>query len=341
MIGLEMGTNDVRAVWLGAGGAIEAARSLDFRWTPAAGGVLPAAGQIAQFRAPLKALLKGGPRSTGPVAMALPARGVPVHFRDLDRFADFSAEERAYTIWRLKQSLPVDLRTDHAVAYQHVATVAGTDARRFRLLVTAAPEPVVQGLADLLVELGLECRGFLPDALAAVNVAEAALEAQGGVTAWLQVSMSGTVVMLLDAGVPVDYRLLEWGVHRMAAHLGERMNCPEDQALEVLSSGRLLAAKPAAPADLALASASMVPFMHELQISLEHQLSKVGARRLARVVLAGRGAGVPGLADTLADLLGAPCAPLHAGLAGPGLPAGQEGLFAGALGAARALEGAP
>ena len=337
MIGLELGTRDLRAVWISAGGAIEAARSVELPWT-APTGALPAVADVAKLRRPLAALLKGGPRRDGPAAMALPAQGVPVCFRELDRFADFSPEERAYTLWRIKQTLPLALRTGHAVAYQHVATVAGTDARRFRLLVTAAPEAIVQALGDALADAGLECRGFLPDALAAANVAEAELEAQGGVTAWVQVATSGTVLMLMDAGVPVEYRLLEWGVNRMTAQLAALMNCPLDNALEVLSSGRLLAAKPAAPADLALAGACLVPFMHELQLSLDHQLAKAGSRRLARVVLAGRGAGVPGLADLVADLVGAPCAPMHAGLAGPGLPAGQEGLYAGALGAARALE---
>ncbi|MBI4860138.1 MAG: pilus assembly protein PilM [Candidatus Riflebacteria bacterium] len=242
-------------------------------------------------------------------------------------------------MWRLSQSLPTALQTGHSLAYQHVQTSPSEEARRFRLMVLVARGDLVEDLADILEDLGVEPLGFLPELLASVNTMAEQLESRPGLVSWIQMAASGTGLLLIDRGVPTFYRFTSWGVdqviQRAAVHLGRSF----EDVSATLQGGSLTRPTEVGGNEVAAVSDSIVPLLQEMQSTVQFHLRQAGRSDLTQVILSGGGAKLPGMESLLGSVLQAPCSTLDTLLVGLGLPQGDEGRYAACLGAVKALEG--
>lgn len=165
-----------------------------------------------------------------------------------------------------------------------------------------------------------------------------------GAEAVLDLGQDRTSLCLMTAGGCEHARTFAFGATQLARALARELGCPEDRAHALLAAAARggdfpadlapLAADPRATEALHRAFAALA---RELRSTLRAWRTRVGPRRVARLLLAGALARLPGLPELLASEVDGPIQPLA--LEGPSATIPAEDAPAYALALALALHG--
>lgn len=212
----------------------------------------------------------------------------------------------AFDIGELVPIAPEDAIFD----FQVTGTVAGPtpgDARS-QVLVAAAPKDLVGSHLAVLASAGLSAS--LVD-LVPLAVVRAAARPVAGVLgegedpeAIVSVGAGVTTVVVHENGVPRFARVLPIGGEDVTGEITSELSLPWGQAEELKRRATHGAGASEVAAATRVITSRVGPLVDEVRGSLDYYLSQGRAAGLSRVVLAGGGSVLVGLAGSLADQLG-------------------------------------
>lgn len=253
---------------------------------------------------------------------------------------------------RIEQTLPFEVEEQipfelSQVAWDWQLLGAPRDGKS-DLFVGLARREELTGLLAALAPLGVDPRAVVPPAPAYATLLaggavgplppEDAPETTPPAEVLVDLGNERTSVCVAAGGACEQARTFPFGAVHLARALSRALACSEDQAHRLLGAEawgqpletdlQNLAADPRAPDALRHALSGLA---RELRATLRAWRARVGPRRIARLLLAGELARLPGLAELLAPEVEAPVQPLV--LEGPAgaIPAGDAPGYALAL----------
>jgi len=221
--------------------------------------------------------------------------GHDVFIKKIEVGATRKSEIDEAVLWEAEKRIPFDLQGVH-VDY-HVLDFL-PEGRGAAILLVAAKRELVESRAALLAGAGASPSRLDVEALALHNAfCHNYPGAQDGIVALANVGHQVTNVNVVEDGAPVAVVDLPWGSRSIEAAVGRECGVPEDQA-EQLVCGR---ARPVAT------DRCVREVAEQVAAGIERAAAPLVARGslagLGRVFLSGGGAGVPGLAEGVAQRL--------------------------------------
>lgn len=259
------------------------------------------AGEIMDFHRVAEALLRARERSgirRRPAATSVSGRDVIVKRVRMDRMRE--AEARQIMRWEAEQHVPFDI--DSVSLDFEILDPAG-DGPQMEVVIVAAKKDLVESRLRLLEEGGFEPAVIDIDAFAVQTAFEHAHErAAYGTFCLVNVGYEITSVSLVRDGRPLLTRDIAIGERRFEEALVEALGVTLEEARR-----RLLDQSQPDP----LVGHALGPVVEGFVTPIERargylSTSEGEGRELDEVVLAGSGAGLPGLRDALAEQLGTP-----------------------------------
>lgn len=259
------------------------------------------AGEIMDFHRVAEALLRARERSgirRRPAATSVSGRDVIVKRVRMDRMRE--AEARQIMRWEAEQHVPFDI--DSVSLDFEILDPAG-DGPQMEVVIVAAKKDLVESRLRLLEEGGFEPAVIDIDAFAVQTAFEHAHErAAYGTFCLVNVGYEITSVSLVRDGRPLLTRDIAIGERRFEEALVEALGVTLEEARR-----RLLDQSQPDP----LVGHARGPVVEGFVTPIERargylSTSEGEGRELDEVVLAGSGAGLPGLRDALAEQLGTP-----------------------------------
>ena len=233
---------------------------------------------------------------TRQVATAVSGRAVIVKKIWMDRLEEDDAREAI--LWEAEQHIPYDIN-DVTLDFQILRSEPGE--KQMEVLLVAAKKDMVHQHADILREAGLEPEIIDVDAFAVQNAVMASYELEADeVVALCDIGAEESNLNIVRQRTPLYTKDLALGTTTLIDVLKREMNWDQDEAEEALQ----------APAEEPKLPELMREVFEELAQAVERAAaflkSSEEAEAVSRLLLSGGGAGVPGLAEFLANRLQMP-----------------------------------
>lgn len=291
VVGLDIGSSSVKVVELEVNG--REAKLVRFAQAP----LLPEAivdSEIIDRQAVVETIQNLFEREgikTRSVATAVSGRAVIVKKISMERLA--AEDARAAIQWEAEQHIPYDIN-DVTLDFQILKSEP--KSKQMEVLLVAAKKDMVHAHADLVREAGLEPEIIDVDAFALQNAVLASYDlADDEIAALVNVGAEETNLNLVRAGIPLHTKDLALGTSTLIEALKRKYSLGQEEAESALHG--------AAEGEVDLAGTVREVF-EDLASALERAVaylkSSGEAEKVSRILLAGGGAGLPGLRDFLA-----------------------------------------
>jgi len=187
-----------------------------------------------------------------------------------------------------------------------IGRITGTkDTEQKKVLITAAPKEMVGRYAEIYKEAGLKLVGLETEAIA---LSRSLVGRDPSVVMIVDMGAKSTNLSIIEQGVPVVNRGVNFGGIQVTQKMGERMNLSLDKVEQwKRDMGLALDKNELAPAVQEI----LDDLLHEIQYLFQLYRSQIsvsdqGQTTIEKIVMAGGSSFVPGLANYLAEKLNVP-----------------------------------
>jgi len=313
-IGLDVGTNAVRAVEINlgrAGPVVERVGQVALPYGAVAAGEVVDAPAVASA---LRRLWKEVGFSTKKVVVGVANARVVARVAELPDMPD--SEIRSSLEYQVQDLIPIPLK-DAVLDHQVLERIPGAEGATLRLLLVAAHRDMLRSLLAALEGGGLSASrvDLVPFALIralydddGLGLGDEADDPRANLPhAIVGVGAGVTNVVIHERGLPRFVRTLPTGGNAIAEALASDLELDLDTAegLKRSLDARHLSG-PDGERAVAVASSALSPVVDEVRGTLDYYVSSPEGGPLGRVTLTGGGARLPELSDRLRDSLGVP-----------------------------------
>lgn len=208
-------------------------------------------------------------------------------------------EARAVLPWEAEQHVPFDMES---VQLGFAIADPDGDDHRMSVLLAAAKLELIESRVSLLQRAGLRPAAIEAEAFALCNAFTVNHpEAMAGVTALVDIGAATTTVNVLDDGLPVLARDLQFGTATLLQELARDRGLTAERAASML---RREEGNPGVADVSDFLAGRAEPVAEGIKRSAKLLEMEDPGLGIARVYLCGGGASVPGLPEAIADLIG-------------------------------------
>lgn len=312
VIGLDVGTHAVRAaeLRLGRDGTVTVAKFGQIALRPGA----VSAGEVvdsAEVGAALKRLWRETGFSSKKVIVGVGNQRVIVRPTDMPAMPE--SDLRSAVEFQAQELIPIPLE-DAILDHQVLDRYIGDDGTEMlKVLIVAAQRDMIQRLLEAIDLAGLSVSivDLVPFALLRSLADPTGFEAlegdETGAEAIVSIGSGLTTMVVHEYGVPKFIRTVMLGSSDITQVVADELNITLEEAEGIkrqVSAG--ITGDDAVDRARAAIKRRTAPFVDEIKSSLQFHTSQAGNAAIRRVVLTGGGRRVPGIAERLADVLGAP-----------------------------------
>jgi type IV pilus assembly protein PilM len=232
------------------------------------------------------------------VAISVSGRGVIVKKITMERMKESEAQEQIR--WEAEQHIPFDIN-DVSLDFQIVNPEA--EGGQMEVLLVAAKAEIVNSRLTLLREAGLNPIAVDVACFAVQNAFEANYEVKPGeLIAIVNIGSEVTSINFVQDSISHFTRDISQAGNDCSQRIQKNLGLSTDQAMDVLKGER--------PEDIDedVLQSVFQSFSEDLSVGIERVLPYLpgGTERMDRIVLAGGGATIPGLASFLSERFGVP-----------------------------------